>query len=207
MKQLHKCDTSRRRFITTIFPACTAACLMNGNKNAFAQTTNEKKEQTKHKFEQTIERELTHSTFCAIRYEEFMTLAKALEKEWGKDKLIAFLTKNTNERMFQHGQNQAKRLGDNSLATYVKQFRPPNYRNTLTHKIVEDTNTAFQIIVTECIWAKTFRDAGMEDIGYAHICYGDYYWPKGFNPKMKMERDKTLMQGHDCCNHRYVMTE
>jgi len=26
-----------------------------------------------------------------------------------------------------------------------------------------------------------------------------------FNPKLKMIRSKTLMQGHDCCNHRYVV--
>jgi hypothetical protein len=25
-----------------------------------------------------------------------------------------------------------------------------------------------------------------------------------FNPDIKMVRDKILMQGHDCCNHRYL---
>jgi hypothetical protein len=32
----------------------------------------------------------------------------------------------------------------------------------------------------------------------------DYYWPPAFNPNFRMERTKTLMQGHDECNHRYV---
>ena len=40
----------------------------------------------------------------------------------------------------------------------------------------------------------------------AALCNMDYSWPTAFNPKFKMERDKTLMQGHDCCNHRYVDT-
>jgi hypothetical protein len=29
---------------------------------------------------------------------------------------------------------------------------------------------------------------------------------KGFNPKIKLVRDKTLMQGHEYCNHRYIWT-
>ena len=27
-----------------------------------------------------------------------------------------------------------------------------------------------------------------------------------FNPAFKMERTKTLMEGDDCCNHRYIDT-
>ena len=32
----------------------------------------------------------------------------------------------------------------------------------------------------------------------------DYTWPTAFNPRFKMERDHTLMQGHEYCNHRYL---
>jgi hypothetical protein len=80
------------------------------------------------------------------------------------------------------------------------------FKKILTFNIVEDTNTAFEIHVTECLSASTFlaREAG--DIGHAFICWGDYAWAEGFNPKIKLVRDKTLMQGHDCCNHRYIWT-
>jgi hypothetical protein len=43
------------------------------------------------------------------------------------------------------------------------------------------------------------------DIGFATVCFTDYATAAAFNPKLKMIRSKTLMQGHDCCNHRYVM--
>jgi hypothetical protein len=59
--------------------------------------------------------------------------------------------------------------------------------------------------MTECLWAKTFLDANAADIGFACVCFPDYAVAQAFNPKMKMIRDKTLMQGHDCCNHRYVI--
>ncbi len=70
--------------------------------------------------------------------------------------------------------------------------------------IVEDTETAFALRVTECIWADTFLKEDAGDIGFALICHGDYAWPQGFNPKIRMIRDKTLMQGDSYCNHRYV---
>ena len=50
-------------------------------------------------------------------------------------------------------------------------------------------------------------DAKLGHIGHAHVCYGDYAWARGFNPKIKMVRDKTLMQGHEYCNHRYIFEQ
>jgi hypothetical protein len=62
-------------------------------------------------------------------------------------------------------------------------------------EIVEDTDKAFELKVTECIWAATFLQAKAGEIGYAAVCYGDYAWAEGFKSKIKLIRDKTLMQG------------
>jgi hypothetical protein len=80
----------------------------------------------------------------------------------------------------------------------------PFWQHALTTEIVEDEEKAFEIKVTECLWAKTFREAQASDIGYATICYQDYAMSQGFSPKLKMIRTKTLMQGHEYCNHRWV---
>jgi hypothetical protein len=73
----------------------------------------------------------------------------------------------------------------------------------LTFEIVEDTDQAFETKIAEC-WATTSREADAGDIGYAVICHQDFAAARGLNPKLKMVRSKTLMQGHDCCNHHYV---
>jgi len=87
----------------------------------------------------------------------------------------------------------------------VAQFRPPRYANSLTHEVVEDTANAFELRVTECLWATVFREAGLDgEIGHAAVCNMDYTWPKAFSANIKMERNRTLMQGHDHCNHRYL---
>jgi hypothetical protein len=160
-------------------------------------------QEEKHKFDNNFERPLTYRQMLGRQFYNFLILAQALEKEMGKEKTIAFLKKVSTESQTNNGKQQASRMPENSFAAYVSQFRS-GFDSMLTMEIVEDTEKAFELKVTECIWADTFLKAKAADIGYAWVCWGDYAWAEGFNPKIKMVRDKTLMQGHDRCNHRYV---
>lgn len=136
-----------------------------------------------------------------------IALARYLEKELGKEKMINLVKRKTTQEWLKFGQNSAKELGKNDLNSYVTQFRSiENYKNRLLKEVVEDTEKAFELKVTKCIWADTFLMAKAGDIGFAYVCFGDYAWAEGFNPKIKLVRDKTLMQGHDYCNHRYIWT-
>ncbi|MFN2243355.1 MAG: L-2-amino-thiazoline-4-carboxylic acid hydrolase [Anaerolineae bacterium] len=42
------------------------------------------------------------------------------------------------------------------------------------------------------------------EIGYAIQCHRDHADCQGFSPRIVLNRSKTLMQGDDCCNHRFV---
>ena len=79
------------------------------------------------------------------------------------------------------------------------------YKNTLTYEVVSNTDNVYEMKISECLWAKTFREAEAGDIGFAGICYGDYATTRAFNPKLKFTREKTLMEGADCCQARYEM--
>jgi hypothetical protein len=37
------------------------------------------------------------------------------------------------------------------------------------------------------------------------VCSPDFAIAAGFNPKLRLTRTKTLMQGHDSCHFRYTM--
>ncbi len=195
----------RRRFFTRLVPGCAMAFL--GTKNAGASGLSGRTffhQEDKHKFDAPFDRPLTFRQFFSIRYGEFIKLAGSLEKEMGREKLIEFLKAKTTAELLQVGRRQAEQSPDQSFATYVQTFKSPSYEKTLTMAIVEDTEKAFELKVTECIWASTFLAAKAEEIGFAAVCFGDYAWAEGFNPKIKLIRDKTLMEGHDRCNHRYV---
>jgi hypothetical protein len=168
------------------------------------QSDAQAQQETEHKFDKDSERKLSYRQVVAMKYGGVIQVARAFEKEIGKENTIEFLKKATAERMMDFGKSQASRMPNSDFDTYVDQFRS-GYANTLTKEIVEDTEKAFELKVTECIWADTFLRAKAGDIGFAWICHGDYAWPRGFNPKIKMVRDKTLMQGDSYCNHRYVL--
>ena len=206
MRYREEAHGDRRQFLASIVPLCGAACILDGDRPAAAApAAGPAQHAPLDVFDQVLQQDFTYSRFFAIRYRELIQLARALEQEWGRDRLIAFLKKNTEDRAYRRGQNRAQKLGDTSLLAFATQLRPPAYKNLLVHRIVQDSETVFEIRVTRCIWAKTFREAEMADVGYAHLCHGDFSSPRGFNPALTLVRDKTLMLGHECCNHRYVV--
>lgn len=93
-----------------------------------------------------------------------------------------------------------------SLKAFANPFRDDNSNlsKTIVREIIEDSDTAFEIQITECLTEIVFKEADALDIGYACVCHADFGLPLGINPNLKLIRTKTLMQGHDCCNHQYV---
>jgi len=188
--------TDRRELLLKIFPGCALMCAGCGPAAAAA---------AKHKFSEKSE--MTYEQIYQFAYGGFIPLMKNLAEELGKDRFDALLKQAASQAGVQAAKEQAKKLGKNDLAAFMApvKSKDPFWQQVLTFEFVEDTEKAAEIKVTECLWAKTFREANAADIGYAAVCHGDFAYAPAFNPKMKMIRTKTLMRGHDCCNHRYVM--
>jgi len=74
--------------------------------------------------------------------------------------------------------------------------------NVLDLEVIENSKDARIYKITKCMWAKTFRESDAADIGYAYLCYGDFAAAKASNEKL--ERETTLMQGHDCCYFKWT---
>ncbi|MFC1483977.1 L-2-amino-thiazoline-4-carboxylic acid hydrolase [Candidatus Neomarinimicrobiota bacterium] len=203
----------RRDFLTRSIPACAVACLGLGKLLAMTGTgdtlnlQDEVHQDEGHRFDTPLDRPVTYRQRIALQHETMIRFIKHLRTTTEEKELITMLKGFSADNGRQVGERQAEEAADTTFGTFVEIFRPPNYQYTLTHEIVEDTDKAFQLRVTECLWANTYNDAEVGgEIGHAAICNMDYYWPTAFNPAFKMERDRTLMQGHDQCNHRYLDT-
>ena len=199
---------TRRGFISGLAPVCALTCLsMNRAIARNISKGDQDKESSGHKFDKSYSRQLTFRQVSDMRYRNFISLAKDLEKEMGKEALIEFLEKRTLAQLLDQGKAYAKRSPDVSFRTFSNIFKNPWMEATLVMEIIEDTDTVFEVKVTECLVADTFLRANAGEIGNAAVCIGDYTFAEGFNPKIKMIRDKTLTLGHDHCNHRYVWTD
>ncbi|MBN1315995.1 MAG: L-2-amino-thiazoline-4-carboxylic acid hydrolase [Anaerolineales bacterium] len=158
----------------------------------------------KHKFEAYSNMSF-HQVFN-FAFERTIPVLQSLAKEFGEERFFKALKNAAYEAGFKEGQESARQLPCNDFAAYAALGRESSYfgDHILTKEIVEDTPEAFKVKVTECLWARVFREMGAEEIGYLFICHPDYADCQGFNPHITMIRSKTLMQGDDCCNHRFI---
>ncbi len=207
MREFFENQQSRRAFLGRCLPACAVTCLglsslpMLGKSSAVPQSP------AGHKFDADMSGKLSWRQFFAQRYGAiFIPFIKFCVKNMGRDKTIEMLKAYASESAILTAENLAKRLGTNEFEAAKRYFDPvnPQFANTLTFTIAESTDKSFELNVTECLWAKTFIDAKAADLGYAAICFGDYQIAKSFNPHIELFRNKTLMQGDDSCNHRYL---
>ena len=195
----------RRELLTRTAPACALACLGLGHFPRLATAAAPCATQEVHKFDVKRSMELSSRDTTRMEYGDLIRFIRTLRSKVGDDQTVELLNADSAAYGQAVGEAQAKRALDTTFRTFTAQFRPPNYADTLTHEVVEDTAHAFSLRVTECVWAAVFRAAGLGGaIGHAAVCHMDYSWPTAFNPKFSMERTRTLMQGHDHCNHRYL---
>jgi len=197
----------RRELLVRTTPACAMACLGLSRAEGLVAALSGPPCQEVHKFDRKEERPLSPKETAELMSRAVMDLIRTLRSETGNPATIRILNLNSEEMGRQRGTMQAERSPDTSFETFVSMFRQMASGPTLTADVVQDNEKVFELNVSECVWEAVFREAGLAgEIGHAAVCNMDYAWPTAFNPAFKMERTKTLMQGHDCCNHRYIDT-
>ncbi len=199
-------EHSRRQFLLKILPCGSFFCLGCSILPSCGQAKeNSAFSASQHKFLENSGMSFQEVYNFAFK-DFYIPIMQSLANEIGKDEFIEMLKRASSETGAQSGRDMAKSMKKNDLATYASNLKANElYKHVLTYEIVEETDKAVQLKITECLWAKVFREAKASDIGYAAICYPDYAWTSAFNPKMRFIRTKTLMQGHDCCNNRRVL--
>ena len=171
MKNLNNTQASRRQFLTQVAPVCALTCVAGENvfskaREAFAQDAR----QSKHKFD--AEMKLTRRQFWADRGRQAINLIKSFDEAFGKEKVIEILKGHAYNRTKRNGERFRLRMGTNDFETFKTRFiGPGSYSETLiVAEVVENSRTALEIKVTECVIAEAYRKANMGEYGYAYNC-------------------------------------
>jgi hypothetical protein len=207
MKRSSEVSLGRRELLVKTVPACAVACLGLGRVSGLAGAVTGLPCQEVHKFDAKIDREFSARELLRMEVRAMEPMIGAMRQEVGDDETLRILrvsSKTIGERV---GKSQAQSVPEPTFENFTSGFREMITGSTLTGEVVEDTEKVFALKIKECIWPEVLGEAGLDgEIGHAAVCNMDYHWPPAFNPAFKMERSKTLMQGHDCCNHRYINT-
>lgn len=199
--------SNRRQFLFHILPAGTFFCL--GSQNIWASlqsTTLGEVAPSPHKFLE--DSEMSFKALFRFTFQNYyIPCLERLAGEIGRDKLIEMLKRLTSDAVAGRQKESVKDLPRTDFETFLARSRAGMNRfvkHVLTWEDGERTDKSVRTKFTECLWATTFREANASDIGYAAICYPDYAAATAFNPKIKLIRSQTLMEGHDFCDFQYV---
>ena len=70
-------------------------------------------------------------------------------------------------------------------------------------EVKEQSESSFTFNVVRCRYAETYKAMGMGEIGHLLSCNRDGAFCEGYDPKLKLERTQTIMQGASHCNFHY----
>jgi hypothetical protein len=131
---------------------------------------------------------------------------KHLSDQIGKERFIEMLKKAVDEAEVKNVESFYKNKPKRDIATLIENLKTdPVYQHALTYETVKNTEREAEVRFTECLWAKTFRQANAADIGYALACYTDVPFIKAYNPKIILNRPKVLMHGDSECRFQWVV--
>jgi hypothetical protein len=133
-------------------------------------------------------------------------LIRAFIEEMGKEKALAVVRSVIGKLARQSGVDLAKALGGNSMADLARGLTAWAKGDAYRMEVISLSETEYVYNITRCRYAEMYKAIGMEDLGVTLSCGRDFDLISGFNPKMKLTRTKTIMEGCECCDFRISLT-
>src|SRR5690606_2505696 len=91
-----------------------------------------------------------------------------------------------------------------SLQHFVDMSKLWQKEDALKIEVRRKTDTEYDFDVVRCRYAEMYREMGLGEIGHLLSCQRDGSFCEGYDPKLKMKRTQTIMQGASPCDFRYT---
>ena len=97
--------------------------------------------------------------------------------------------------------------GQTSMRTFIERQAQWRMGDALRTETLLESDAQFDFNVTRCRYAEMYREMGLGEIGHLLSCQRDGTFCEGYDPRLKMERTQTIMQGASHCDFRYRWAE
>jgi hypothetical protein len=136
-----------------------------------------------------------------------LAIVRELERVLGKEEAHRLVGDVIERERVKISKEMARRNPINSFRDFVELFEG-EMSDVWSHANVDEpavyTENTRSVRTVACLWAETWREWGAEDIGYMYECKPDFAAIKALHPSLRLERTKTLMQGDDCCDFKFI---
>ena len=132
-------------------------------------------------------------------------LIKACMEEFGRDEVLTVVRRVVTSLARQSGKELAEKMENNSVADFARGLSAWGAGGAYDLEELALTETTYDFDITRCRYAEMYKELGLEDLGAILSCSRDFDLVEGFNPRMKLVRTKTIMEGHDRCDFRITL--
>ena len=132
-------------------------------------------------------------------------LIRAFMEEFDQKKAREVTSRVINELARESAVQRAEACGGNSLAHLTYGENQWSAGGALEREVLEKTETTYNYNIVRCKYAEMYQKLGLADLGYVLSCGRDFAMFEGFNPKIKLIRTQTIMEGADYCDFRLTL--
>jgi len=141
-----------------------------------------------------------------IQAEFFANLIRGVINALGQDRAMELASTAIREDAMQTGRNMADKYNGNTLSELFKVVKEVWAEgDSLEFDIVEKNRQRLSFNVTRCLYSELYDRLGMKEFGFCLSCNRDEAFIQGFNPRMKLLRNQTIMQGAKTCDFRIIL--
>ena len=135
-------------------------------------------------------------------------LIESYANELGRTKAIALARKSIQSLAEKAGRQMATKMGGHSLTELARVVREVWAReDALEISFLNVTPNVLAFDVHRCRYAELYERLGIRDLGVHLSCCRDGAFARGFNPALRMERTRTIMEGAATCDFRFFLPE
>ena len=131
-------------------------------------------------------------------------MLQAFEKEFGKERTRTLARRVITEIAQSQGKALAERLGGDDLPTFASGKEPWTRNGALEIEVLESNQQRYSFNVTRCRYAEMYKELGIAELGSILSCGRDFALSGGFNPRIKLTRTQTIMEGATHCDFRFT---
>ena len=141
----------------------------------------------------------------AIEAVAIAPIVDALGDSIGRDEVLNLIQKIHETEAYERGKNSIGNSDPNGIEELAIEVASWGEGGIFEYNILEKTASTYFFDVTQCPYHTKYKELGLVALGVVMSCCRDEPHARGFNPKLKLVRSKTLMEGQDCCDFRYYL--
>jgi len=150
-------------------------------------------------------KELNRIEKRAIEALAIAPIIKAVAQRIGWDEARAILQEANQQEALQRGKSMAEEMKRNGIEELVADVAGWGRGGILEMDVLEQTPTTYFFDITRCPYYEKYKELGLEEFGVGFSCCRDEPFARGFNPRLRLERTKTIMEGAEYCDFRYYL--